>query len=174
MEFNLEDAVALLERTPQTLVALLGDLPPQWALAREGDDGWSAFDVVGHLIHGEKTDWMARARIILEHGESRAFDPFDRFAQFEASQGKSLAALLDEFAALRRDNLAALRALNLQPADFARTGRHPALGDVTLGQLIATWVAHDLDHFQQIMRALARQYTGEVGPWRAYLGILNS
>jgi hypothetical protein len=173
LAFDLSEAVALLARTPHTLVALLGDLPPHWAHARENEDAWSPFDVVGHLIHGEKTDWMPRARIILEYGESRAFDPFDRFAQFEASQGKSLSQLLDDFSALRRENIAALRAMNLQPADFARKGRHPELGEVTLGQLIATWAAHDLDHSQQIVRTLARQYTTEVGPWQAYLGVLN-
>ena len=173
MDIDLNDAIALLERAPRTLNALLGALPSGWATATEGGDSWSPFDVLGHLIHGEKTDWIPRARLILDYGDSRAFVPFDRFAQFEASRGKTLADLLDEFAALRRENIAALRAMNLQPADFARRGRHPALGEATLGQLIATWVAHDLDHLNQIVRVLARQYATEVGPWREYLGILT-
>ncbi len=173
MDFNLNDAIAILDRTPDVLRALLGSLPPEWTTATEGGDSWSAFDVVGHFIQGEKTDWIPRARIILAHGDAQAFEPFDRFAQFEASQGQTLADLLDEFAVLRAENVAALQAMNLQPADFARKGHHPALGEVTLGQLIATWVAHDLDHLNQIVRTLAHQYAGEVGPWRAYLGVLQ-
>jgi hypothetical protein len=173
MKFDLNDAIALLENTPSSLKVLLAGLPDEWARTREGHTAWSVFDVVGHFIHGEKTDWIPRARIILEYGAARAFEPFDRFAQFAASQGKSLDDLLDEFATLRQDNIATLRAMNLQPADYARKGRHPELGEVTLGELLATWVAHDLDHLQQIMRTLARQYTTEVGPWREYLGVLN-
>jgi hypothetical protein len=173
MEFDLQDAIARLERTPRVLEALLGGLPPEWAAANEGGDSWSPFDVVGHFIHGEKTDWIPRARIILEHGPSKAFEPFDRFAQFEASKGKTLRDLLDTFAALRRENIVALRAMNLQPDDLARTGEHPELGEVTLGQLIATWATHDLDHLNQIVRTLARQYAGEVGPWDAYIGVLH-
>jgi hypothetical protein len=173
MEFDLQDAIARLERTPRVLEALLGGLPPAWAAANEGGDSWSPFDVVGHLIHGEQTDWIQRARIILEHGPSKPFEPFDRFAQFDASKGKTLRDLLDTFASLRRENIAALRAMNLQPGDLARTGQHPALGEVTLGQLIATWATHDLDHLHQIVRTLARQYAGEVGPWGAYLGVLH-
>jgi len=173
MEFELDAAIAQLERTPQVFAALLETLPAAWTTANEGGDSWSPFDVMGHMIHGEKTDWIRRARIILEHGPAQPFEPFDRFAQFEASKGKSLADLLAEFAALRRENVTALRAMNLQPADFARKGVHPALGEVTLGALIATWVVHDMDHLAQVVRTLARQYTGEVGPWQQYLGILN-
>lgn len=173
MEFDLRDAIVLLEHTPRVLESLLGDLPPEWAAANEGGDSWSPFDVVGHFIHGERTDWIPRARIILEYGPSKPFEPFDRFAQFEASRGKTLRDLLDIFTALRRENLAALRAMNLQPGDLTRKGQHPALGEVTLGQLIATWATHDLDHLNQIVRTLARQYTGEVGPWGAYLGVLR-
>ena len=128
---------------------------------------------MGHLIHGERTDWMPRAKIILEHGDARAFVPFDRFAQFAASEGRTLDNLLDEFAALRRGNLRELEALGLAPADLERRGRHPELGVVTLGQLLATWVAHDLDHVVQVSRVLARQYADEVGPWRAYLRIIS-
>ena len=152
---------------------MLRGLPDGWIRAHEGGETWSPFDVIGHLIHGEQTDWLARVRIILEHGESRAFEKFDRLAQFEASKTRTLDALLDEFATLRRDNLDALRALHIGPADLARTGTHPAFGRVTLGQLLATWVAHDLDHVVQIARVIARQYSDEVGPWRAYLRVIS-
>ena len=171
--FVVEEAVAILARTPATLDALLRGLQDGWIAAHEGGETWSPFDVVGHLIHGERTDWMPRIRIVLQHGESRAFDKFDRFAQFTASDGKALARLLDEFATLRRDNLRELASLALTNADLDRRGRHPELGVVTLRQLLATWVAHDLDHLVQIARALARQYSGEVGPWRAYLRIIS-
>jgi DinB family protein len=173
MDHNLDHTIAFLSRTPATLNALLRDLPEPWTLSNEGAKTWSAFDVVGHLIHGERTDWMPRARRILESGEARAFDPFDRFAQERDSQGKSLPQLLDEFARLRSDNLRDLRALNLQPADFTRRGRHPALGAVTLSELLATWAAHDLTHLHQITRVMAHQYRDVVGPWGAYLGVLR-
>ncbi len=173
MDFELASAITLLKSTPQTLEALLGALPGDWLHATGNEDSWSPFDVVGHFIHGEKTDWIPRVRIIMEHGDARPFEPFDRFAQFEASRGKTLRDLLDEFATLRQDNIAALEAMNLQSADLARKGCHPELGEVTLGQLIATWVVHDLDHLQQIVRTLANQYTSEVGPWREYLTILD-
>jgi len=177
-EFSLTDAVAVLTRTPATLNALLRGLPDTWVLSNEGrssegKDTWSAFDIVGHLIAGERTDWMPRVRVILEHGEARAFDPFDRFAQSRESQGKSLEQLLDEFARLRAENLAALQALNLQPDDFARRGRHPALGVVTLSELLATWAVHDLTHLHQLSRVMAHQYRNAVGPWSAYLGVLH-
>jgi hypothetical protein len=170
---DLDEAVAVLSRTPATLDALLRGLPRGWIDAHEGGETWSPFDVVGHLIHGEETDWLARLRIILEHGEARPFDKFDRTAQFQASQGRTIDALLDEFAALRAKNLRELAALQIGPADLARTGTHPAFGRVTLGQLLATWVAHDLDHVIQIARVLGRQYADEVGPWRAYLRIIS-
>jgi hypothetical protein len=169
----MDDAVAILSRTPATLDALLRGLPDGWTSAHEGGGTWSPFDVLGHLIHGERTDWVPRARIILEHGEARAFEKFDRFAQFAESEGKTLAALLDEFAALRRDGLRALASLNITDADLDRRGRHPALGVVTLRQLLSTWVAHDLDHVVQISRVLARQYSDEVGPWREYLRVIS-
>ena len=171
--FMMEEAIAILTRTPSTLDALLRGLPDGWIAATEGTDTWSPFDVVGHLIHGERTDWIPRARIILEQGEARAFDSFDRFAQFADSKGKPLGELLDEFAALRQDNLRALAALRLTDGDLDRCGKHPALGTVTVRQLLATWVAHDLDHVVQISRVIARQYSDEVGPWRAYLRIIS-
>ena len=172
-EFNLAEAIAVLSRTPATLDALLRGLPDMWLRGNEGKDTWSAFDIVGHLIVGERTDWMPRARIILENGEARPFDPFDRFAQANESQGKSLQQLLDEFARLRSESLASLRSLNLQPEDWTRRGRHPELGVVTLPQLLATWAVHDLTHVHQLARVMAHQYRDAVGPWRAYLGVLN-
>ena len=173
MEFQLEEAVEILRRTPETLRALLQDVPPAWATNNEGGDSWSPYTVVGHLIHGEETDWVPRARIILEHGEARAFTPFDRFAQFEKSRDKSLDELLDEFATLRQASLAALAELNIRPEQLSRRGTHPELGSVTLGQLLATWVAHDLSHLAQIFRVMCRQYTEAVGPWKQYLPILQ-
>ena len=172
MAFSLDEARAVLERTPATLDALLRGLPDAWIHAREGPDAWSPYDVVGHLLHGEKTDWIARAEIIRTEGESRPFDPFDRFAMFEDSKGKTLGDLLDGFAALRARNLATLRSWNLQPEDFARRGTHPALGAVTLGQLLATWAAHDLSHLRQITRTMAKRYAAAVGPWAAYLPVM--
>jgi DinB family protein len=171
--FVMKEGVAILARTPATLDALLRGLPDGWIAAHEGGQTWSPFDVIGHLIHGERTDWMPRVKIILEHGDAKAFDTFDRLAQFAVSEGRTLASLLDEFTALRKDNLRKLEELRLTEADLERRGRHPALGVVTLGQLLATWVAHDLDHVVQISRVLARQYSEEVGPWRAYLRIIS-
>lgn len=169
----MNEAVAILARTPATLDALLRGLPDGWIAANEGGGTWSPFDVLGHLIHGERTDWVPRAKIILQHGEARAFDKFDRFAQFAASEGRTLASLLDEFATLRQESLRDLAALRVTDADLERRGRHPELGVVTLRQLLATWMAHDLDHVVQISRVLARQYSDEVGPWRAYLRIIS-
>ena len=173
MLHNLPDTIALLARTPAALDVLLRDLPETWILCNEGENTWTAYDVVGHLIHGELTDWMPRARMILEFGDTRPFETFDRFAQKRDSQGKSLAQLLNEFACLRSENLNALRALNLRPEDLARPGRHPQLGSVTLSQLLATWAAHDLTHLHQITRILAHQYRDAVGPWTAYLGVMQ-
>lgn len=171
--FAMDEAVAVLARTPPTLDAFLRDLPDGWIVAHEGGESWSPFDVIGHLIHGERTDWVPRARIILDHGEARAFDKFDRFAQFGDSQERTLASLLDEFAALRQESLRALAELRLTGDDLERRGCHPELGVVTLRQLLSTWVAHDLDHVVQIARVMARQYSDEVGPWRAYLRIIS-
>jgi len=171
--FNLTDAIAVLTRTPATIDALLRGLPGSWVRSNEGKDTWSAFDIVGHLISGERTDWMPRVLRILESGEACPFDPFDRFAQFKETQGKSLEQLLDEFARLRKENLAALQALNLQPEDLTRRGKHPALGVVTLSELLATWAVHDLTHLHQLSRVMAHQYRDAVGPWSVFLGVLQ-
>lgn len=172
-EHNLPNTISLLSRTPATLNALLRDLPEAWTGRNEGEETWSAFDIVGHLIHGERTDWMPRAKMILEFGETRAFEPFDRWAQARESEGKSLGELLDQFARLRSENLGELRALNLRPEDFGRRGQHPALGVVTLSELLATWAAHDLTHLHQLSRVMAYQYREAVGPWSTYLGVLK-
>jgi uncharacterized damage-inducible protein DinB len=172
MPFALDESLALLARTPAVLDAWLRGLPDAWTTAAEGPGTWSAFDVVGHLIHGEKTDWMARAGIILAHGAARPFDPFDRFAQERESRGKTLDDLLDEFAAARAASLDALRERHLTDADLARRGTHPALGTVTLGELLATWAVHDLGHLAQIARVMAKRYGAAVGPWAAYLPVL--
>lgn len=173
MEQNLSHTIALLSRTPATLNVLLRDLPDSWTHQNEGENTWSAFDIVGHLIHGERTDWMPRAKMILQSGETQPFPPFDRLAQIRESQGKPLPQLLDEFANLRSENLRELQALNLRQQDLALRGHHPALGVVTLSQLLATWAAHDLTHLHQISRVLAHQTREAVGPWSAYLGVLQ-
>jgi len=173
MSFELDEAIALLERTPAALRALLGGLPEPWIVADEGPETFSAFDNVGHLIHGERADWIPRARIILAQGANRRFEPFDRFAQKRESQGKSLAELLDGFARLRAENLATLRGWRLTERELALEGEHPELGRVTLRQLLATWVAHDLGHVAQTSRVMARRYREAVGPWRAYLPVLE-
>lgn len=173
MKQNLQHTIALLSRTPSALDALLRPLPDAWILAHEGQNTWNAFGIIGHLIHGERTDWIPRIKMILESGESRAFVPFDRLAQQRESQGKSLPQLLDEFSTLRAANLRELSALNLQPHDFDRRGRHPSLGPVTLSQLLATWAVHDLTHLHQISRVFSHQYRDAVGPWNAYLGVLQ-
>lgn len=170
--FSLDDAVAVLERTPASLSALLEGLPEIWVRATEGDGTWSPYDVIGHLIHGERTDWIPRARHILA-GETRPFAMFDRTAQFTESHGRSLGELLATFAELRRENVAALVGMNLADEDLSRPGLHPELGDVTLGQLLATWVVHDLDHVAQIARTMAKVYAEATGPWSAYLSILR-
>jgi len=171
--FAIDEGVAILTRTPASLDALLRGLPDGFIAAHEGGETWSPFDVVGHLIHGERTDWMPRLRRILESGDAVAFDRFNRVAQFEDSKGRALGSLLDEFAELRRHNLDELKGLRLTSADLERRGLHPELGPVTLGQLLATWVAHDLDHVTQIARVLARQYADAVGPWRDYLRVIS-
>ncbi|HEX2076898.1 MAG TPA: DinB family protein [Longimicrobium sp.] len=173
MEFRLPDALEVLERTPAAFRALLGGLPETWTAPNEGPETFSAFDNVGHLIHGERTDWIARARIILAQGPDRRFEPYDRFAQYRESQGKSMADLLDEFARLRAANLVTLRGWRLSDRELALRGEHPALGTVTLRQLLSAWVVHDLGHLAQTARVMARQYREAVGPWREYLPVLD-
>jgi DinB superfamily len=173
MELNLTDAIALLERTPAALDALLRGLPDAWTMANEGGDSWNARAIVGHLAYAERADWMPRVRMILEHGEGRAFEPFDRLGQERESGGKSLPLLLDEFARLRVENVRDLNALRLQPKDLERRGTHPRFGAVTLSQLLSTWAAHDLTHLHQLTRVLAHQYRDAVGPWNVFLGVLR-
>jgi hypothetical protein len=170
--FDLAEARTLLARTPALLDAWLRGLPEPWLTCSEGPDTWTPVDVLGHLIEGERSDWLLRTRHLLAHGEAVPFAPFDRFAQF-ARPVRSVAALLDEFATARRLSLQELDALALEPADLARTGRHPEFGVVTLAQHLATWVAHDLTHVTQIARVMAKRYAAAVGPWRAYLRVLQ-
>lgn len=173
MTFDLAAATAVLERTPHTFRALLDGLPPTWTDATEGPETWSPYVVVGHLIHGERTDWIVRAQIIIARRADRRFAPYDRFAQFRESEGKTLAELLDEFAHLRAENLRTLASWHLTDAQLALDGEHPAFGAVTLRQLLATWVAHDLGHIAQTARVMAKQYRDAVGPWRAYLPVME-
>lgn len=173
MQFNLNKSLEILERTPLVLAAILNGLSVEWTNQNEGPESWSPYDIIGHLIHGEKTDWIPRMDIILAQKADSVFEPFDRFAQFEASKGKTLEQLLEEFADLRTYNLERLRSKNLTQADLALTGKHPALGTATLSQLLSTWVVHDLNHISQIARVMAKQYKNEVGPWVEYLGILK-
>jgi hypothetical protein len=171
--FDLSSAIEVLQRTPSAFRALLGGLSGAWTSPNEGADTFSAFDNLGHLVHAERTDWVPRARIILEHGRSRPFDPFDRFAQVDESRGKSVDDLLEELERLRAENLETLREWRLTPRELALEGEHPAFGRVTLAQLLASWVVHDLGHLAQTSRVMAKQYRAEVGPWRAYLPILD-
>jgi len=173
MKFNLPQAIEVLERTPIVLDTLLHGLSTEWTTNNEGGDTWSPYDVMGHLIHGEKTDWTQRMEIILSQGDNKTFASFDRFAQFEESKGKTLTQLLDEFKTARQYNLAILKSKNLTGSDLTKTGTHPMFGTVTLEQLLATWVAHDLNHIAQISRVMAKQYKEEVGPWIEYLRILK-
>lgn len=173
MHFHLDTAIEILERTPSVLEALLANISEDWHLPNEGKDTWSAYDIVGHLIHGEKTDWITRMDIILSEGPDKKFDPFDRFAQFRESNGKPLGDLLREFKALRKKNIALLKARNLSAIDLLKTGVHPVFGTVTLRHLLATWVVHDLSHIAQIARVMAKQYKTEVGPWLAYIPLLS-
>ena len=173
MKLELEHVTEILRRTPATLNALLRDLPEPWLVHNEGPETWSPYDIVGHLIHGEETDWIPRAKIILDHAETRPFEPFDLVAMFEKSKGKSIAELLDTFARLRAENLGELQKLNLTTDLLEKRGLHPELGVVTMKQLLATWVVHDLGHIRQVVRVMAKQYRDEVGPWKAYLSILE-
>lgn len=173
MEHNLEHTIAFLSRTPAALDALLRDLPEEWTMRNEGENTWTVFGVIGHLIHGERTDWLPRTRMILEFGESRTFERFDRFAQDRESQGKSLGQLLDEFARCRSKNLDELRKLDLGSKELERRGRHPVLGVVTLSHLLASWPVHDMTHLHQISRIMAHQYREQVGPWTKYMGVMQ-
>jgi len=173
MNFDLAASVAVLERTPQTFRAMLGGLSPVWTDATEGPDSWSPWVILGHLIHGERDDWIPRAEIILEQGADRRFTPYDRFAQFQESKGKSLTQLLDEFAELRGQNMATLAGWRITSEQLSLTGEHPEFGSVTLRQLLSTWVAHYLGHIAQTARVMAKQYREAVGPWRAYLPVLD-
>jgi hypothetical protein len=173
MKFDLNQAISLLERTPSVLRNWLHDLPEGWTQQNEGPDTWSPFDIMGHYIHGEKTDWIPRAKIILSDSEEKTFEPFDRFAQENESKDKNINDLLKEFEVLRKNNLITLRNLNLQESDYEKTGTHPELGTVTLSQLLSTWVVHDQSHLAQIARVMAKQYIEEVGPWGAYIPLLH-
>lgn len=173
MQYSISGAIEILQRTPATLAALLGGVSDAWTLPNEGPDTFSPYDVVGHLIHGEKTDWVARVQRILEFGTDKTFDLYDRFAQYEESKGKSLQQLLDEFAELRKHNIRWLQGLGLTETDLDKKGMHPSLGEVTLRNLLATWVVHDLTHLAQVTRVMAKQYKDEMGPWPQYFRILD-
>jgi len=173
MDFDLENGIAVLERTPATLRALLDGLSPAWTDATEGPDTWSPYVVIGHLIHGERTDWIPRAQIIRAQGANRTFTPYDRFAQFRESQGRTLIELLDEFTRLRAQNVGTLKSWRLTEAQLALQGQHPELGAVTMRQLLACWVAHDLGHIVQVSRVMAKQYREAIGPWTAYLSVMK-
>ena len=173
VNFNLKDAKEILERTPVVLISLLSGLSDRWIYNNEGGESWNPYDIVGHLIHGEKKDWIQRAKIILGYGEDKPFEPFDRFAQFKDSEGKTLNDLLEEFATLRKSNINVLNKLNLDENDFNKKGIHPEFGKVTLKQLLSTWVVHDLSHIRQISRVMAKQYKNEIGPWKKYLPVIN-
>ncbi len=174
MKFDLEKTIEILERTPKILISMLSGLSRDWIENNEGAETWSPYDVVGHFIQGEKKDWIPRAKIILSEESNKEFVPFDRFAQFEASKGKTLLQLLEEFESLRIANIEKLRALKIREDQLKLEGIHPAFGKVTLEQLLSTWVVHDLNHISQISRVMASQYKKEAGPWNAYLRILNS
>ena len=173
MDFDIAQSIAILERTPDTLRAMLHDLGTEWADATEGPETWSPHGIVGHLVHGERTDWIPRARVILSRGTNRRFPTYDRFAHVRENEGKSASVLLDEFARLRAENLATLAAWRLTETELALTGEHPEFGTVTLRQLLATWVVHDLGHIAQTVRVMAKQYRDAIGPWRAYLPIVD-
>jgi len=173
MNFDLDLSIDVLARTPSALQSLLSGLTDPWIRGTEGPDTFSPFDVVGHLIDGEETDWMPRARIILARGESLRFERYDRFRHRARNVNRSLQSQLDEFSRLRSENLAVLRSWQLTPSALDLPGEHPALGAVTLRQLLAAWVVHDLEHIAQTVRVMAKQYGGEVGPWVPYLPVLT-
>jgi hypothetical protein len=174
MQFDLKKSIEVLERTPIVLEELLSGLSDEWIKNNEGPETWSPYDIIGHLIYGEKTDWVPRMEIILRDNADKSFEPFDRFAQFRESEGKALTQLLGEFKTLRKQNIERLRSVNLNEDDWKLEGKHPAFGQVTLQQLLSAWVVHDLNHISQITRVMAKQYKTEVGPWTEYLRILKS
>lgn len=173
MKYSLERSYEILDRTPAVLQALLSGLPDDWVMPNEGPETFSPYDVAGHLLHGERTDWVVRAKMILEFGNTQTFERYDRFAQYEESKGKSLQQLLDEFTAIRKENMDWFKAANLTEDDLNKKGMHPVLGEVTLRNLLATWVVHDLTHISQITRVMAKQYTSEMGPWPQFFRILS-
>jgi DinB superfamily len=173
MQYSLERSYEILERTPAVLQALLAGLHDDWTMNNEGPETFSPYDVIGHLIHGEKTDWTARTKMILEFGNTKTFERWNRVAMYEESEGKSLQQLLDEFAAIRKENMIWFRSLGLTETDLDKKGMHPVLGEVSLRHLLATWVVHDLTHIAQITRVMAKQYKEEMGPWPEFFRILN-
>jgi hypothetical protein len=173
MKYSIERSCEILDRTPAVLRSLLSGLSDDWVLPNEGPETFSPYDVIGHLIHGEKTDWTARAKMILEFGNSKTFERWNRVAMYEESEGKTLQQLLDEFAAIRKTNMVWFRSLNLTETDLDKQGMHPVLGDVTLRNLLATWVVHDLTHIAQVTRVMAKQYKEEMGPWPEFFRILS-
>ncbi|MGA7721478.1 MAG: DinB family protein [Ignavibacteriaceae bacterium] len=173
MNFTIEKSIEILECTPNVLIAMLQNISPDWTTNNEGEETWSVYDIIGHLIHGEKTDWISRMEIILSGKPDKTFEPFDRFAQFEESKGKSLRHLLDEFKRLRKTNIEYLYFKKLSSKNLEEKGIHPAFGEVTLSQLLSAWTVHDLNHIAQISRVMAKQYKEEVGPWIGYLRILQ-
>lgn len=173
MTFSLHESINILDRTPRVLTVLLLGLPEHWVKRNEGPDTWSAYDILGHLIHGERTDWVPRMEIILSNKRNKTFEPFDRFAQFREDQNLTMSQLLEEFTVMRERSLSNLRSKKLTEAMLTKKGVHPEFGEVTLAHLLATWVVHDLNHIHQICRVLAKQYGTEVGPWAQYLGILK-
>lgn len=174
MNYNLGEAISVLEKTPVVLTAMLDELSQDWTHQNEGKDTWSPFDIIGHLVHGEKTDWMPRLEIVLSTSEEKTFTPYDRFAQFETSKGKSVTSLLTEFRSLRKENLTILRAKKLTEGDLDKQGIHPELGPISLRNMLSAWVVHDLGHIAQISRVMAKQYKEEIGPWTQYLTIVNT
>lgn len=174
MNFSVEKSISILERTPVVLIALLENISEDWTSCNEGEDTWSTYDIIGHYIHGEITDWIPRMEIILSDNPDKSFQPFDRFAQLQISKGKSIQKLLEEFSLLRKKNIEILRSADLTKSDFAKKGIHPAFNEVSLSQLLSTWVVHDLNHIGQICRVMAKHYQEDVGPWVQYLRILKS
>lgn len=174
MQFDIDKAIEVLERTPSVIKSLLSEISDEWTLNNEGENTWSPYDVVGHLVHGEKTDWMPRLEMVLANSETKTFEPYNRFAQFEMSKGKSLATLLSEFESFRKQNIDTLKAQNISEKDLSKIANHPSLGRVTLKNLLAAWVVHDLGHITQISRVMAKQYKDEIGPWSKYLTIVKT